>query len=71
MDNKEKIKELQEEIRTLCMEVYGKSGDEIIELIKKADLFFSSGIPFTRETYTILLCDFFLGRILKDKETYV
>ena len=70
MDNREKIKELKEEIKTLCMEVYGKSGDEIIELIRKSDLFFTSGLVFADERDTISLCNFFIRRILKDKETY-
>ena len=70
MDNKEKIKELQEEIKTLCMEVYGRSGDEIIELIKKADSFFTSGLVLADERDTMFLCRHFIRRILKDKETY-
>lgn len=69
MDDEEKIKKLKEEIKTLCVEVYGKSGDEIIKLIEKANSFFTSGLlMFTDERDTISLCHFFKKCIIRDKK---
>ena len=71
MNEKEKeIKELEDEIRTLCMEVYGRNGDELIDLIEKANSVYTSGIMFTDERDTIALCRLFRKIINKDKEKY-
>lgn len=69
MDDKEKVKELKGEIKELCVEVYGRTGDEIIELIEKANSFFTSGLlMFTDERDTISLCHFFKKCIMRDKK---
>ena len=72
MNEKEKeIKELEDEIRKLCMEVYGKSGEGIIDLIEKANRFYTSPfIIFCDEIDTISLCHSFLKQILRDKKIY-
>ena len=69
MSEEEKIKELKEEIEELCVEVYGETGDEIIELIEKADSVFTSGLlMFTDERDTVSLCHFFKKCVMRDKK---
>ena len=67
---KEETEKLKKEIKTLCMEVYGKSGDEIIELIEKANSVFTSGLLLTDERDTISVCHFLRKRITKDKKKW-
>lgn len=70
MNYEEKINELKEEIKELCVEVYGENGDEIIELIEKSNLVFTSSLlMFTLdEQDTISLCHFFKKCIMRDKK---
>ena len=69
MNNEEEIIKLKEEIKELCVEVYGGIGDEIIELIEKANSVFTSGLLiFSDERDTISLCHFFKRCIMKDKK---
>ena len=66
----EEIKRLEKEIRKLCMEVYGRNGDEFIDLIEKANLTFTSGLMFADERDTIALCRSIRKILRKDKEKY-
>ena len=63
MDEEEKIKELKEEIKALSMEVYGKPGDEIIELIDSTDPY-----EIFHKSYTVEFCRFLKRHIMKDKK---
>lgn len=70
-EEREEIKKLEGEIRILCEEVYGESGDELIELIERANLFYTSPfILFCDERDTISLCHSFIKQILRDKKIY-
>ena len=55
----EEIEKLKVRIKGLCMEVYDSSGDEIVELIERANSFFTSGLLMTDQRDTISLCHFY------------
>lgn len=66
---REEINKLEEEIRKLCMETYGKQGDEMIELIEKAYFYeLHVKLHVTNKSNTIDLCKMFIRMIKKDKE---
>ena len=70
-EEREEIIKLEKEIKRLCIEVYDKSGDELIELIERANLFYTSPfILFCDERDTISLCHSFIRQILRDKKIY-
>ena len=66
-EEREEIEKLKKEIKGLCVEVYGKSGDEIIELIERANSFYIF-MPFCDENDTIGICHSFIKQILRDKK---
>jgi len=62
---REEINKLEEEIRNLCKEVYGQSGDEMMELIEELRLCDTS----KKNRNTISVCKMYIEKIKKDRDT--
>ena len=64
-EGREKVNELEEKIKKVCGEVYGRSGNEMIELIEKI---YYIELRDPNKPYTIDICKMVIKMINKDKE---